>query len=215
MVTGISILLFHLVEQIWYKKQQYQWRLIDEIISMLAFSILMGSLAYGYHAFIFSDGHFSWISYLNFFRYFALPFLPLVLPLLVFLRYQFGTIFIAEEKVESALIQIKGKNKEDEISLLPTHFLYARALQNYVEIHYLNKEHQVQKKVIRSTLNDLMKQLPHALQIHRSFLINLSYLQALEGNNRKRTLSLQYVEEKLPISAKYYESLKSVLQNRP
>ena len=67
--------------------------------------------------------------------------------------------------------------------------------------------------MIRSTLSNLAKQLPNAWQVHRSYLVNLDFLKSVEGNARKRFLTLTIIEEDIPVSQKYYDALKNKLSN--
>ena len=62
--------------------------------------------------------------------------------------------------------------------------------------------------MLRITLAQLKSQLPFAEQIHRSFLINPIHLKRIEGNARKRTVHLAGIPEALPLSAKYYDTIK-------
>ncbi|MHA7056645.1 LytTR family DNA-binding domain-containing protein [Aquimarina sp. M1] len=146
--------------------------------------------------------------YKTFLISFGLPFIPIVLPLWIYLRYYFGSIEIpvGSKKLEHD-ITILGDNKEDRLDLKYENFVYAQSQQNYVLI-YLVDNNQLIQKIIRCTLSNLKIQIPHAWQVHRSFLVNLHYLSSVKGNTRKRYMTLTMDSDTIPISQKYYEALK-------
>ena len=158
----IPILLIHPLERVWYRLRKQQWRLFNEILVLVGVMIGVSLLAYLYHAFLFAEGLLSLLGAGQFFVHLTLPFAPILLPLLVYLRYRFGKIVLVEAKQGSTAIQIQGFNQGEELAILPSQFVYAQSQQNYVEVHYLDEERQMQKKLIRSTLGHLMMQLPNA-----------------------------------------------------
>tara|TARA_Y100001933_G_scaffold262419_1_gene319834 strand:- start:11254 stop:11499 length:246 start_codon:yes stop_codon:yes gene_type:complete len=81
-----------------------------------------------------------------------------------------------------------------------------------VDVYY-KTEIGIEQKTFRNTLSNIMKQLPKAWQVHRSYLVNLDYLTSLEGNARKRFMRISETEETIPISQVYYEALHKRLSN--
>ena len=211
----LPILLLHPLENAWFKRQHNRWYVYNEIIYVIAALLFILLLSATYAFFVVNESSGITVRfYKDFYRYFGLPFAPIVLPIWWYLRSNFGSIEVPSVKELStdSLITILGESKQEKLSLAFSKFIYAQAQQNYVVIHYLNEE-ELQQKMIRSTLSNLRSQVPDAWQVHRSFLVNLDYLKTVEGNARKRFVSLSVASDAIPISQKYYDALRKRLSN--
>ncbi|MEO9549354.1 MAG: LytTR family DNA-binding domain-containing protein [Maribacter dokdonensis] len=105
-----------------------------------------------------------------------------------------------------------GNNKSETLTICEADFIYAKAQQNYVDVFY-KTDNGMQQETFRNTLSNIMKQLPKAWQVHRSYLVNLDYLESVEGNARKRYIRISTTEETIPISQIYYKALSKRLSN--
>jgi len=208
----VPILSVHFFENKIYEKQRKRWFVLNELVYLIVLFFLILSSSFLYHFFVIgSFGQLNWGELFGFMKNFGLPFLPILIPLWLYLRSNFGTIEIpGYQEKSSTEITITGENKTEKLTFLESDFVFAQAQQNYMELHCL-KGKELEKTIIRSTLSNLMKQLPNAWQVHRSYLVNLDHFKTLEGNARKRYLTLGYGLAPIPISKKYYEALQKRL----
>lgn len=211
----LSCLLIHLLEEIIYKKQGRKWYLWNEIVAICLGMIVMIIGSYLHNVFVINDLKPNFLGLIDYGIYIASPYIPLLVPLWAFLRWQFGSFYKEEGEVQKLEpVLISGANKSDIITLNPFDFIYAQAQQNYVEIFYRSEgEKKIEKRLIRTTLSKLNEQMPLAQQVHRSYLVNPDCVLKIEGNARKRFLSLREVEEAIPVSAKFYEALQNKLSD--
>ena len=213
----IPLLLVHPIENYVYKIQTNRWFIVNECIYITSTLFIIFIFSFFYHFFVVS-GLPSFTSGLiwNFIKSFGMPFIPVVVPLWLYLRSKYGQIEIPmyneenTKKVKS--ITIIGNNKSETLTIFESDFIFAKAQQNYVDI-YFNSENGMQQKTFRSTLSNIMTQLPKAWQVHRSYLVNLDYLKTIEGNARKRFIRISVTEETIPISQVYYKALSKRLSN--
>lgn len=212
LVIIIPILITHIPERIYFKKKQQVWHIRNEIISTFFVIVLITITAYVYHGFTFSEAEFSESIFLQFSLNYSLPFIPILIPLFSYLRFKFGKTSIAKSG-ETMAYHIKGNNQKEKFEISSERFLYAKAQQNYVEIYFLDATKSVRKQVIRSTFSRVAKQLNKADQVHRSYIINLDYLDVIRGSSRKKTLKLKNVESEIPVGLKYFNILRKHLQN--
>lgn len=78
--------------------------------------------------------------------------------------------------------------------------VYIAAAGNYVQLHLLQ-----QRPVLASeTMNEMQKQLPQFIRVHKSYLVNVDFLSKLEGNR----VYLQGGVE-IPIGVSYKQSVLS------
>ncbi|MCR4032160.1 MULTISPECIES: LytR/AlgR family response regulator transcription factor [Flavobacterium] len=94
-------------------------------------------------------------------------------------------------------IKVDKKNKKLKFEEI----LFIESMENYVLIHTV-----VSKEMVYCTLKMMSDNLPAAifLQVHRSFIVNISQVQSIEGN------SLEIKKHKIPIS----RSLKDEVYNK-
>jgi len=107
---------------------------------------------------------------------------------------------------------ISGSNG-GRLSLILKDILFMRSANNYVEIHYLEKE-QVKKKLVRNTLKNIelqIKPYPNFLRCHRTCIINTHYIDKLNGNCSKHTLSIKGYPKPIPVSRQYILRIKDVI----
>ncbi|WP_179005786.1 LytR/AlgR family response regulator transcription factor [Winogradskyella forsetii] len=213
----VPIIILHPVENTFYQRQKNRWFVFSECIYILLtlLVILIGTFFYHFY-FISGLANFNINMICGFVKSFGLPFTPIIVPLWVYLRSKYGIIEVpglhdVALKDDKKII-IKGENKTETLALLESDFIYAHSQQNYVDIYY-NTDDGVEELMFRFTLSNIMKQLPNAWQVHRSYLVNLDYLTTVEGNSRKRFMKISKIEEPIPISQKYYLALKTRLAN--
>ncbi|WP_416372462.1 LytTR family transcriptional regulator DNA-binding domain-containing protein [Aquimarina algiphila] len=68
--------------------------------------------------------------------------------------------------------------------------------------------------MIRNTLSNVQDTGNFLTRIHRSYLVNINYIKQINGNSQKSTLSLDYLEEQLPVSKSQYKNIKNTLSSR-
>ncbi|SHM93615.1 LytTR family DNA-binding domain-containing protein [Polaribacter sp. KT 15] len=213
----IPILIFHPIENYVYKIQTKRWFIVNECIYIISTLFVIFIFSFFYHFFVISGlTSFTYELIWSFIKSFGVPFTPIVVPLWLYLRSKYGQIEVpnydksSTKKVKK--ITINGTNKSETLTIFESDFIFAKAQQNYVDI-YFNTDKGMQQKTLRSTLSNIIKQLPKAWQVHRSYLVNLDYLKTVEGNARKRFIRITTTEETIPISQVYYKALNKRLSN--
>lgn len=205
-----GILLLHVFENVWYRRVS-SWKVYHEAAALFAGSILLTIFSFLHNFYIVNSltgFNFTYLS--GFLLYYGLPFIPIVVPLWIYLRFKFGKMKTVDTINSSELLTITGDNKTETFSLQSSDFILARAQQNYVQVFRMHED-GVAQQMIRSTLSNIKEQIPNARQVHRSYLVNLDFVTAVEGNSRKRKLVLSPDVEPVPITQKYYESMEKQL----
>ncbi|WBU88426.1 LytTR family DNA-binding domain-containing protein [Cellulophaga omnivescoria] len=213
----IPILLVHPIENYFYKTQTKRWFVLNECLYIIATTFIVFLFSFFYHFYVVS-GLTSFTSKLiwGFIKSFGVPFAPIVVPFWIYLRSKYGVIEVPLRTIETTKskksVTIIGNNKSETLTILESDFIFAKAQQNYVDVYY-NTENGMQQQTFRNTLSNIMKQLPKAWQVHRSYLVNLDYLDIVEGNARKRFIRITTTKETIPISQVYYKALNNRLSN--
>jgi DNA-binding LytR/AlgR family response regulator len=112
-----------------------------------------------------------------------------------------------------ALVQLRGDNQKEELSIYPEELFYITSADNYVRIQY--RLEGIQKSVlIRSTLKKMEEQLlthPSFFRCHRMYLVNLQLVTSVMGNAQGLRLQLNGLEEPIPVSRSLTETVKEKL----
>jgi hypothetical protein len=211
----IPILILHFFENYWFKKNNEKWLLYQEFFILTLGFFFISILSYFYNTYIVNDLKMNAGYILEWIKEFGAPFIPIFIPLWVYLRFRFSKVIIKSPPIKSqSIVNIQGHNQNETLSFKEKDFVMAKSQANYVDIYYL-KENQLQKEMIRYTISGLLELIPTAQQIHRSYLVNPEMILNIKGNTRKGSVSLNYIEEEVPISPKHFIGVKTYLQNRP
>ena len=147
----------------------------------------------------------------------------LIFPLVAtffFFRYRF-----LQERIEhfatglnadfdtSRLITFEGDGSKDKIALTVSAFLYARAQDNYVAVHFREQDNN-SKQLIRTSMRKLADSIDHdaIVRCHRSYLVNLVHVNAVKGGKKDIVLYLDPGNIPVPVSKSYSEPIKDKLR---
>lgn len=117
-------------------------------------------------------------------------------------------------EVEKSNLQIFGDSKESAIS--PNNLIYVESIGNYANVCYIENE-KVCSRTLRTTLKQLKEELneyKYIVQCHRAFLVNLYYVESLEGTNNRYSINLFSVDKQIPLSRIYKTMIKEALLAR-
>ena len=104
--------------------------------------------------------------------------------------------------IPTPALSIRTQLKQDDFELDPSTLLFAKADRNYVEIHTVENG-VLQKSLKRISLRSLEEQLhaiSHIVKTHRSYLVNLQYLESVSGNAQGYHLKMKYLESPILVS---------------
>ncbi len=128
-----------------------------------------------------------------------LPIITLVLTILIAIRWT----LIKSKSIKDKFVTL-GTGKYSKIKIKLSDLVFAKASDNYVEIHFLDKN-EIKVKLIRCSLKHLKEKAPELIQTHRSFLINQRHVISLDSKN-----SLQLTKANIPISDTYRQNISKI-----
>ncbi len=112
---------------------------------------------------------------------------------------------------------------DQDITLNPRNFIYVESVGNYANVCYIDNEQLTttarpldacKARTIRTTIKQLKEDLSgndFIVQCHRGFLVNLEYVESMEGANGRVFLNMFYAEKKIPVSRAYKTTIKETL----
>lgn len=102
---------------------------------------------------------------------------------------------------------------DQNIIIHPHSFIYVESVGNYADVCYIDNE-QLTNTTIRTTIKQLKDDLSDQdfiVQCHRGFLVNLEYVESMEGSNGRLFLNLFYSAKKIPVSRANKTAIKEAL----
>lgn len=102
-------------------------------------------------------------------------------------------------ELSTVLLGIKDENGKPMLSIAQEDILLLKSENNYTAIFFRQGE-KVEKKLIRSSLKNILLQLPasHFLRIHRSYSINVNNLSAVDRKNGELQVKVKQLPD-LPL----------------
>lgn len=114
---------------------------------------------------------------------------------------------------EDKLCVLHSDYNGHDIIVNPHNFIYVESVGNYANLCYINDE-QLTTPTIRTTIKQLKDELSgneFIVQCHRGFLVNLEYVESMEGANGRFYLNMFYSDKKIPVSRANKTVIKETL----
>ena len=130
------------------------------------------------------------------------------------LSQQIQTETIAPE-ASSALLSIKDENGKPMLSVAKEDILLLKSENNYTAV-FFTQSAKVEKKLIRSSLKNILQQLPTPpfIRIHRSYSINVKNLSSLDRKNGEIQIKLKYLPDMpLKVSETYKGEILRLMES--
>lgn len=122
---------------------------------------------------------------------------------------------VIKEK-ESDTIVILSDNKKERLKIVISDLVYVTSQGNYASFFIKKEENKTKEKILRVTLTEIIKALkdyPHIIRCHKSYIINTKYVTSLTGNARGYLLKSEYIDFSIPVSRSFSkQSLLAIIE---
>jgi len=108
------------------------------------------------------------------------------------------------------LIHFDSEYQKDKLSMKARLLLLIRSADNYIEIFWKDGD-TINSRMIRSTLTkaqDLLSDYSYVFKCHRSFIVNINYIDRVEGNSQGYRLFIENIDFEIPVSKTAVDQLK-------
>ena len=119
---------------------------------------------------------------------------------------------ITKTSIANEELEIKSTIPSENFTIDISNFIFAQVDANYIDI-YIKTSDGTEKKMIRQSLKNLQKQLKSfslIVQTHRSYLVNISYIESVSGNAQGYLISLSSCKLKVPVSRSKVEDFRQL-----
>lgn len=209
LLGAFCYVLFLPIQQIIYKKNNFNWFVKTEITFFLIFITTSIFVSRMFYLYVIVPGEPYPYTLLYHLKAILIPALLTILPIIILGRYGFGKY--KNKKTEIQKIEIKGEGNYEGLRLHLNDLICIKSSDNYIEVFYLNGK-DVKKNLIRNKLSSVSDDFPELLRTHRSFLINPYHF--LQWKTEKGKLFIELTNSIFtPVSNTYKDHLKSVLNS--
>ena len=113
-------------------------------------------------------------------------------------------------------ITINAENQKDSLQLSVKDLLFIQSEGNYISIfHKVEKE--IRRSVLRNTLKNIEKEVaassPPLFKTHRSYIVNLDLVEKIKGNSQGLQLYLPELDDFVPVSRSYINTIRKALKS--
>ncbi len=113
------------------------------------------------------------------------------------------------------LVTFDSEYQKDKFSVKAKFLLLIRSADNYIEVFWKDKS-QINKKLIRTTLiktQQLLSEYTYFFKCHRSYIVNINYIDRVEGNTQGYRLFIDQLDFQVPVSKTSVNKLKEKINH--
>lgn len=112
-----------------------------------------------------------------------------------------------EESDESPVFQLENSSGKIILKIKMSNIICFEANDNYVNIHYINKNEEVKRFMERISLRKVEALLPREAacftRVHKSYIINTEFLEKVTGKSQAYRIHLKGINIEIPVSRSY------------
>ena len=223
-LAAVIVLLFFFFFLYLFPRLKDNWNVRKEIYFLGLLLLFIGIAQFLIRDIIYDNPH-NW-SWNYFFEEIRNTFLVGMLFVLILVPLNFSRLYYKNQKQAGALslwqteekdsapVFIKTSLKSDDFYLDSSHLVFAKSEGNYVEV-YLTDNGNIVSKLKRISLKELERQLrddPKIVKTHRSFLVNIQFIEEIAGNAQGYKLKLKNWPDSISVSRNMISSFENSLR---
>jgi hypothetical protein len=115
--------------------------------------------------------------------------------------------------IQEKIIHFTSDYQKDSLALKSNSILIIRSANNYIEVFWKD-ENAVKKQMVRCsmiTAEEAVKEFRFIFKCHRSYMVNVNYIERFEGNSQGYKLFLENVTFPIPVSRNSSAKLKELI----
>jgi len=117
--------------------------------------------------------------------------------------------------VQDKLVHFDSEYQKDKLSIKARLLLLIRSADNYIEVFWKDGN-EIKSQMIRTTLiraQELLNEYSYIFKCHRSFIVNINFIDRVEGNSQGYKLFLDQLDVEVPVSKTAVMQLKDRIKH--
>jgi len=115
--------------------------------------------------------------------------------------------------IQEKIVHFDSDYQKDSLSVKVSLILFVRSANNYIEVFWKENE-TVKSQMVRCSMTkaeQVLKEDRFIFKCHRSYLVNINYIEKVEGNPQGYKLFFEKVDFPVPVSKNFSNKLSELL----
>ena len=115
--------------------------------------------------------------------------------------------------IQEKIVHFNSDYQKDSLTIKVSLILFIRSANNYIEVFWKEGE-VIKNQMVRCSMTnaeELLKEYKFIFKCHRSFMVNISYIERIEGNSQGYKLYFENVNFSIPVSKNFSDKLKELI----
>ena len=111
---------------------------------------------------------------------------------------------------------LEGQGQGARLEVDPSNILYVESMANYADIYYIseNETRHITLLITLKQIKEILSDFEYIVQCHRSFLVNVNFIESMTALGSVYQLQLFRVEKQLPVSRTNSDVIKAALSEK-
>jgi DNA-binding LytR/AlgR family response regulator len=117
------------------------------------------------------------------------------------------------KSVAEKMVYFNSSYQKDSLAIKVSSLLFIRSANNYIEVFWKEND-SVKNQMVRCSLvnaEEAVADYHFIRKCHRSYMININYLEKIEGNSQGYKLILEGINDPVPVSRNFVSKLKELI----
>jgi hypothetical protein len=117
------------------------------------------------------------------------------------------------KRILEKIVHFKSEYQKDSLSIKISSLLLIRSANNYIEVFWIDGD-AVRNQMVRCSMTnaeETIKEYKFVLKCHRSYIVNINYIDRIEGNSLGYKLFIENVNFDIPVAKGSVERLKQLI----
>lgn len=228
-VFASFLISFYYLPKYFFPKLYKNLSLLKYILWFSTTMLLGTIISYFFHSIVYENsidynGFFFYVKYISVLL-FPILFLAILLDYISSLKNKLYDIESINNQISSNILinntenksyKFISENKKENLELPPSNILFVCAADNYIEVFYVNKNNELEKKLIRSKIKTIENDVHNnfLVKTHRSYLCNLKNVSKISKIQNNYFLNFDTYNLKTPVSSQNIEHVFNELNQK-
>jgi hypothetical protein len=117
------------------------------------------------------------------------------------------------KSVQEKIVYFNSDYQKDSLAVKANLLIFIRSANNYIEVFWKEGE-SIKNQMVRCSMikaEELLKEFRFMLKCHRSYMINVNYIDRMEGNSQGYKIFFQNISFPIPVSKNMVVKLQELL----
>jgi hypothetical protein len=117
------------------------------------------------------------------------------------------------KSIQEKIIHFSSDYQKDSLAIKVSLLLFIRSANNYIEVFWKEAD-LIKNQMVRCSMlsaEELLKEHKFILKCHRSFIVNINYIERFEGNSQGYKLYFDNISFPIPVSKNFVGKLQELI----